>query len=323
MVIAESNNNIIDGLGYSKIIKQYITKLNNQLKEKYNICPQIAIILVGNNIASEIYVRNKIKLANEIGIIANVIRFNIDITEEEILKQIENINNNNDIDGVIVQLPLPMHINKDKVLLSISPRKDIDGLNPFNVGLLTNSGNVPYKIDEIFKYNNVNDDFINKFANLGKTVPFIPCTPLGCLYLIEETLKKMNNDIVGKNAVIIGNSNLVSKPMARVLLQSGATTTTLHSKSIDKEYFLSHADIIVSATGKKQELKNIKTNAILIDVGIRQKENEKDKITGDLDFYTIAKTNRITPVPRGVGPMTVISLMINAIFSSIKRLSNS
>ena len=128
MVIAESNNNIIDGLGYSKIIKQYITKLNNQLKEKYNICPQIAIILVGNNIASEIYVRNKIKLANEIGIIANVIRFNIDITEEEILKQIENINNNNDIDGVIVQLPLPMHINKDKVLLSISPRKDIDGL---------------------------------------------------------------------------------------------------------------------------------------------------------------------------------------------------
>ena len=323
MVIAESNNNIIDGLGYSKIIKKNITQLNNQLKEKYNICSQIAIILVGNNIASEIYVRNKIKLANEIGIIANVIRFNIDITEEEILKQIENINNNNDIDGVIVQLPLPTHINKDKLLLSISPRKDIDGLNPFNVGLLTNSSNVPYKIDEILKFNSVNDDFVNKFSKLGKTIPFIPCTPLGCLYLIEETLKKMNNDIVGKNAVIIGNSNLVSKPMARVLLQSGATTTTLHSKSIDKEYFLSHADIIVSATGKKQELKNIKPNAILIDIGIRQKENEKDKITGDLDFYTIVKTNMITPVPRGVGPMTVISLMINAILSSIKRLSNS
>ena len=323
MILNQTEYNKIDGFYYAQIIKKKIQFFTKQLREEYNINPCITIVLVGKNLASEIYVRNKIKIAIDLGILANVIRFDEDISETNLLAEIDKINNDKNIHGVIVQLPLPKHIDKNKILLSIFPQKDIDGLHPFNSGLLTSNSYVPYTISEIIAYNTINNEFIEKFKNIGKTLPFIPCTPLGCLYLIEETLKKTQDGLVGKNVVILGNSNLVSKPMARILLQSGATTTTLHSKSVDCDYFIKNADIIVSATGKQQDLTNIKKNAILIDVGIRQKENEPNKITGDLNFEKIIKTNKITPVPKGVGPMTVVSLMVNAVLASIKQLSNS
>lgn len=328
------NCNIIDGLSYARKIQEKIKSLTTILNNKFNVVPKISIILVGDNTASEIYVRNKMKLAEKVGINANLERYDKDIDEFTILKEIEKINQDNTIHGVIVQLPLPDHINKDKILSTISPEKDIDGLNFYNIGLLNYSKDVPYTIDEILCENNNDDndninnnviniknDFIEKIKNLGKTIPFIPCTPLGCLYLINQTLKNRNENIVSKNCVIFGNSNLVSKPMARLLLQSKATITTLNSNSKNIDYFTNNADIIVSATGKNIELKNIKKDAILIDVGIRKKEN-LNGITGDLNFNEIVKTNMITPVPKGVGPMTVSSLMINSFLSAIKSIKN-
>jgi methylenetetrahydrofolate dehydrogenase (NADP+)/methenyltetrahydrofolate cyclohydrolase len=176
---------------------------------------------------------------------------------------------------------------------------------------------VPYSIDEVLSLDFNSTEKRNKFHQLGKTLPFVPCTPLGCLHLIQKTESENGEDIIGKNAVIFGNSNLVSKPMARLLLQSGATTTTLHSRSKNFDNIVENADIVVSATGKKQELKNIKKSAILIDVGIH-KISGQDGIFGDLDFQEIVKTNRITPVPKGVGPMTVATLMVNGYLSALK-----
>ena len=321
-----SDLNIIDGLGFSKKICSQLKQIVEQLNQKYNFIPNIAIIIVGHNQASEIYVRNKIKMATSIGIIANIIRFEEDIKEFELLQKIEELNNDNSIHGIIIQLPLPTNLSKEHALFAISPRKDLDGLNPINAGLLHSAKDVPYKIDEVLdcvmndgKYEK--DSLLTeKVSLLGVTVPFIPCTPLGCIYLIEKTLEVSGEKLVGKNAVIFGNSNLVSKPMARLLLQCGSTVTTLHSRSRDFQYLIENADIIVSATGKKQELENIKNNAILIDVGIRQKQD--GGITGDLDFQKLSQTNKITPVPKGVGPMTVATLMLNSMLAGLNKFLN-
>ncbi len=317
MSVDDFEKNKIDGLGFAVEIRKKLAVELSEFNKKFGIKPKIAIVLVGNNTASEIYVRQKMKIASEVGIVAELKRFSDDIKEKALIEEVEKVNENDEICGMIVQMPLPQHIDASKVLLHILPQKDIDGLHPFNAGLLTCSKNVPYKINEVFE-DNV-DEKIDKFKELGKTIPFIPCTPLGCLHLIEETLLKNGEKIEGKNAVIFGNSNLVSKPMARLLLQAGATTTTLHSRSKNFDNIVENADIIVSATGKKQELKNIKKSAILIDVGIH-KISGQDGIFGDLDFQEIVKTNRITPVPKGVGPMTVASLMVNAFLSALKNI---
>jgi len=311
--------NKIDGAGYSKEINDRLYFLIKNLKDEKNIIPTISVIMVGDNTASEIYVRNKIKLSSKLGINANLIRYDNNISEASLIEEIVLLNNNNNIHGIMVQLPLPEHINKDAVLLAISPEKDIDGLHPFNAGLLHCSKKTPYSIEAVLD-NNLENSFCNKIKQMGKTIPFIPCTPLGCLYLIKKTLKKKNEEIIGKNAVIFGNSNLVSKPMARLLLQEGASITTLHSKSQNYQYIISNADIIVSATGCFQDLKNIKKTAILIDVGIRQ-DSSKNSITGDLNFDKLVKTNNITPVPKGVGPMTISSLMVNSYLSAIKNIN--
>ena len=315
---------IINGFEIATQVENSLVLCVSLLKQKFNISPNIAIIMIGHYQPSEIYVKKKIEMANKLGIETVLKRFEENITENELLKEIDLINNNNYIDGLIVQMPLPEHINISNVLLKISPTKDLDGLNPFNAGLLHSSKAVPYEIEDILSngMNNIEINF-DLAKTLGNKTPFIPCTPIGCLHLIKTIYKKINQEIVGKNAVIIGNSNLVSKPMARLLLQCGATTTTLHSKSKNVDYFLKNADIIVSATGKKQILKKIKKNAILIDVGIRKRdENEitklcKSKIIGDLDFERIVKCNYITPVPKGVGPMTVICLMLNSYLSAL------
>ena len=319
----ESNSNIVDGLSFSKEICNQLAKITKNFNQKYNFIPSIVVVIVGHNQASEIYVRNKIKMAMSLGIKADLVRFEDDIKECDLLTKIKELNNNDNVHGIIVQLPLPDHISKEHVLFTISPRKDLDGLNPLNAGLLHSAKDVPYTIDEVLTYMTNNEDyekhsfFTKKVSSLGLTIPFIPCTPLGCLHLIEKTLKINGEKLVGKNAVIFGNSNLVSKPMARLLLQSGSTVTTLHSRSQNYQYLIENADIIVSATGKKQELKNVKSGVILIDVGIRS--NQNGGITGDLDFQKLSKTNKITPVPKGVGPMTVATLMLNSVLAGLNK----
>ncbi len=306
--------NVVDCIKYSTEIREKIFFFIKMLK----IQPHIAILMVGNDPASEIYVRNKVKVAKTLNIVADVIRFDEKVSKDELHKKIRCLNEDKKIDGIIVQLPLPLHISKDNLLLEIDPTKDLDGLNPFNIGLLHSLKEVPYTIDKIFDV--LND--VNKkefFKNIGKTIPFIPCTPLGCLHIIDRVLQLKKESIVGKKVIIFGNSNLVSKPMARLLLQSGATVTTLHSRSKDYEYIMKKADIIISATGKEQKVindKNINTNTILIDIGIRPGENG---ITGDLDFKSLSKTNIITPVPKGIGPMTISSLMLNALIASLNK----
>lgn len=302
--------NTIDCIKYSNEIRERLRYLIN----KFNIQPNIAVVMVGNNPASEIYVRNKVKVANTLGIKVDVVRFSASISESILCEKIRELNKQNFIDGIIVQLPLPDKISKDNILREIDPKKDLDGLHPLNIGLLHSFKEVPYTIDEFLK---TYEDFIKKVSFLGNKIPYIPCTPLGCLHVISRTLR---NHIKGKNAVIFGNSNLVSKPMARLLLQSGATTTTLHSKSKDYLHVIKNADIIVSATGKEQKninLKNIKKDAILIDVGIRA--NKNNGIVGDLDFYKLSKTNKITPVPKGIGPMTITSLMLNSYIAFFRK----
>lgn len=394
--IKKYEKNKINGLEISKHINEKTRQLVSDLKEIYNITPTITIILVGHDPASELYVKKKNKLAYELGMIANIINHEDDISETDLLHEIEILNNDKNIHGILIQMPLPSHINTSNILLSISPKKDIDGLHPLNSGLLNTAKEVPYAIQEILAINlkknsgnlssnekngdnytiinsnysnnyhaingndndiNVNDsnntdinnkniknnngynysvntnnsndnDYYNynyessnikikKYGMLGKTVPYIPCTPLGCLYLIYLTLMKEKKNIASKNVAIFGNSNLVSKPMARLLLQSGATATTIHTRSKNFSPVIKNADIIITATGHELKLGNIKNSAILIDIGIHTVKGEK-KICGDLDFSKLVKKHKITPVPFGVGPMTTATLMINSYLAGLR-----
>lgn len=305
LMIDYENKNKIDGLKRALQIRRQL----KMLIEQHKIKPVIAIIQVGNNYSSNIYVKQKIKTANEIGIEAKHIHFEETIEEAKLIKEIEKINKDKNIDGMIVQLPLPAHIDTFNILFSISPSKDLDGLHPFNSGLLNYSKIVPYSVNDILKSNkNI------KLLQLGIKTPFIPCTPLGCLDLLQN--EKSLNILKSKNAVVIGNSNLVGKPMYRLLIQSGVTATTIHSKSKNINYIIENSDIIISATGVGQKLKKVKKNAIIIDVAIR---NVNGKLCGDLDYNKFIKTNRITPVPKGVGPMTVSCLMLNSYISCLNN----
>ena len=310
-----NEKNKIDGFNIALQIQTRLAEKILSLKKTYGITPSIIIVMVGDNPASKIYVQKKLELANKLGIKAELRHFPTSIKEVDLLDEIMKINNDNSIHGVIVQMPLPSHISQFNVLLAIEPTKDLDGLNQFNIGLLNFYKFLPYSIGEML----VDDDNLRKFKQLGKTLPFIPCTPLGCIHLLQIVFDNDLQNISGKNAVIIGNSNLVGKPMMRLLSQCGATTTTIHSRSQNFSSILQNADIIVSATGVGQTLKHLKPEAVLIDVGIHFIEGS-DKITGDLDYYDLSKTNKITPVPKGVGPMTVVSLMVNAYLSAIKTI---
>ena len=304
MELIEEKNKI-DGLGRANEIKQQLAFLISGLKIK----PNIAIIQVGNNPSSNIYIRQKIKIAQQIGITVKHIHLDEETTEEKLLKIIKETNDDKSIDGMIVQLPLPDHIDKFNVLSAIFPNKDLDGLHPFNAGLLHYSQIVPYCVNKVL----MNEFSKQELKNLGKTIGIIPCTPLGCLDLLQHECETL----IGKNAVVIGNSNLVGRPISRLLIQSGATTATIHSKSKNTDYLISNADIIVSATGVGQTIKKIKPNAIIIDVAIRY--NKEQKLCGDLDYNELIKTNRITPVPKGVGPMTVACLMVNSYLCCLRN----
>ena len=243
--------------------------------------PTLAVILVGENPASQIYVRNKKKTAEKLGINSLSIEYPADISEKELVAKIEELNNDKNVTAILVQLPLPKHINKNKVIDAILPQKDVDGLTPYNLGKLF-SGEKPY---------------------------VYPCTPKGILLLLDE----YNIELDGKNIVVIGRSNLVGKPVAQMLLNRNATVTMCHSHTKNLSEITKTADIVVSAVGKNViGEKMLKSNCVVIDVGIFRDEN--GKISGDVDFENVSKvTAYISPVPGGVGPMTIASLMLNTV----------
>ena len=271
---------IIDGKKEAALLREEIKKEILLLKEKTKKAPGLSVILIGDYAPSQIYVKNKEKNSKEVGINSEVIKYPKDITEQEVLNKIKELNNNPEVSGILVQLPLPKHINKEKIINAIHPKKDVDGFNPINVGNLASG------YDAI-----------------------IPCTPLGCLYLI----KKIEKNLTGKHAVIIGRSNLNGKPMAQLLLRENCTVTIVHSKTKDLKAECQKADILVAAVGKANLVKGdwVKKDSIIIDVGINKVE---EKIFGDVDFESVKeKVKAITPVPGGVGPMTIACLLKNTL----------
>ena len=271
---------IIDGKKEAENLRFEIKKEIKLLKEKTNRAPGLSVILIGNYTPSEIYVKNKVKKSEEVGIKSDIIRYPEDVSEKEILGKIKKLNEDNSVSGILVQLPLPKQISKEKIINLIDPTKDVDGFHPINVGKLA-SGN-----DSI-----------------------IPCTPLGCSLLI----KKIEKNLSGKHAVIIGRSNLNGKPMAQLLLKENCTVTVVHSKTKNIKNRCAEADILVSAVGIPQFVKKdwVKNDSIIIDVGISKLNNQ---IVGDVDFNDVKdKVKAITPVPGGVGPMTIACLLKNTL----------
>jgi len=271
---------LIDGKKIAAELREELRQEVVELKAKYNKVPGLTVILIGDMTPSQIYVRNKEKSANEVGLKSKVIRYPDAVEEKTVLDKIEELNKNESISGILVQLPLPKHIDKQKVIETILPGKDVDGFHPMNVGNLSSG-----------------------YESL------VPCTPLGCYLMI----KKIEPNLSGKKAVMIGRSNLNGKPMAQLLLKENCTVTITHSRTKDLKAECLEADIIVAAVGIPELVKAdwVKKNAIVIDVGI----NKTDKgIVGDVAFDEVSKVAKaLTPVPGGVGPMTIACLLKNTI----------
>ena len=271
---------IIDGKKEAQLLRDEIKKEIELLKSKNNKVPGLTVILIGDFVPSQIYVKNKERNAKEVGINSDIIRYAKDVSEQEVLKKIKELNNNEAVSGILVQLPLPPQINKEKIINAINPLKDVDGFHPINVGNLSSGYNAT-----------------------------VPCTPLGCLLLI----KKIEPNLSGKHAIIIGRSNLNGKPMAQLLLKENCTVTIVHSKTKDLKTECLKADILVAAVGVPNLVKSdwVKKDSIVIDVGINK---VGDKIIGDVEFETVKeKVKAITPVPGGVGPMTIACLLKNTL----------
>ena len=279
---------LIDGKKAAAELREELKREVVELKKKYKKVPGLTVILIGDMAPSQIYVRNKEKSANEVGLKSEVIRYPEVVEEKIILDKIEELNKDDAVSGILVQLPLPKHIDKQKVIETILPSKDVDGFHPMNVGNLSSG------------YDSS-----------------VPCTPLGCYLLI----KKIEPNLNGKKAVMVGRSNLNGKPMAQLLLKENCTVTITHSKTKDLKTECLGADIIVAAVGIPELVKAdwVKKDAIVIDVGI----NKTDKgIVGDVAFEEVSKVARaLTPVPGGVGPMTIACLLKNTI-ECFKRSQN-
>ena len=271
---------LIDGKKAAADLREELKQEVTELKKKHDKVPGLTVILIGDMAPSQIYVRNKEKSANEVGLKSEVIRYPDAVVEKEILDKIEELNKDETVSGILVQLPLPKHIDKQKVIETIIPSKDVDGFHPMNVGNLSSG----YESS-------------------------VPCTPLGCYLLI----KKIEPNLSGKKAVMVGRSNLNGKPMAQLLLKENCTVTITHSKTKDLKAECLEADIIVAAVGIPELVKAdwVKKDAIVIDVGI----NKTDKgIVGDVAFEEVSKVAKaLTPVPGGVGPMTIACLLKNTI----------
>ena len=263
----------------------------------YKTSPCLAVVLVGENPASQVYVRTKSKMAKEIGMEVEDHIKTEDISETELIEIINQLNNDKKVNGILVQLPLPPHIDSRVIIDAIDPMKDADGFHALNVGR-----------------NSIGGDLLKK--------SFVPCTPLGCFLMLKRTVP----NLVGMHAVIIGRSNIVGKPMAQLLLEESCTVTTVHSKTKDIEAITRQADILVAAVGRPLMVKSgwVKPGAIIIDVGINRVENpdeaSKTMLVGDVDFSEVINVaSAITPVPGGVGPMTIACLLKNTVEAAFRQ----
>lgn len=271
---------IIDGKAHAAAIKKEVTAEAAQFYMDNKVIPHLVVLIVGEDPASEVYVRNKHKACEDVGFKSTILRHPADETEENLLMAIEGLNNNPEVHGILVQLPLPKHLNEEKILLAIDPKKDVDSFHPYNVGKLM-----------IGNYD------------------FAPCTPAG----IMEMLKREKIEVEGKECVVIGRSNIVGKPIAQFLMQANGTVTMCHSKTRNLSEVCRRADILVCAIGKPKFVTGdyIKPGAVVIDVGINRLDG---KLCGDVD-YEVAKdiASYITPVPGGCGPMTIAMLLQNTL----------
>ncbi|UVJ26995.1 bifunctional methylenetetrahydrofolate dehydrogenase/methenyltetrahydrofolate cyclohydrolase FolD [Staphylococcus aureus] len=277
---------ILDGKQIAKDYRQGLQDQVEALKEK-GFTPKLSVILVGNDGASQSYVRSKKKAAEKIGMISEIVHLEETATEEEVLNELNRLNNDDSVSGILVQVPLPKQVSEQTILEAINPEKDVDGFHPINIGKLY--------IDE---------------------QTFVPCTPLG----IMEILKHADIDLEGKNAVVIGRSHIVGQPVSKLLLQKNASVTILHSRSKDMASYLKDADVIVSAVGKPGLVTKdvVKEGAVIIDVGNTPDEN--GKLKGDVDYDAVKEiAGAITPVPGGVGPLTITMVLNNTLLAEKMR----
>ncbi|HAU34691.1 MAG TPA: bifunctional methylenetetrahydrofolate dehydrogenase/methenyltetrahydrofolate cyclohydrolase FolD [Lysinibacillus sp.] len=280
---------IINGKEIGQEIRNAVAERVIRLKEQ-GLTPGLAVVLVGDNQASATYVRNKQKSCEAIGMYSELIKLPEETTQEELLTQIQLLNQREDIHGILVQLPLPKHIDEDKVIATIAVEKDVDGFSPVSVGKMM----------------------------LGQET-FLPCTPFGVMKLLEYS----GIEIAGKHSVIVGRSHIVGKPMGQLLLQKDATVTYTHSKTPDLPSFTKQADILIAAVGRANFItkEHVKEGAVVIDVGINRDDN--NKLCGDVNFAEVdCIASHITPVPGGVGPMTITMLLFNTVQAAENKLAN-
>ncbi|WP_332645225.1 bifunctional methylenetetrahydrofolate dehydrogenase/methenyltetrahydrofolate cyclohydrolase FolD [Lysinibacillus sp. 54212] len=280
---------IINGKEIGQEIRKSVAQRVKKLKEQ-GLTPGLAVILVGENPASKTYVANKQKSCEAIGMFSELIKLPEDISEQTLLDRIRELNTRKDIHGILVQLPLPKHIDEDEVIATISDEKDVDGFSPVSVGKMM----------------------------LGQET-YLPCTPFGVMKLLEHS----NIDVAGKHAVIVGRSHIVGKPMGQLLLQKDATVTYTHSKTPDLPSFTKQADILIVAVGRAKYItaEHVKPGAVVIDVGMNRDEN--NKLCGDVDFANVdGVASHITPVPGGVGPMTITMLLENTVQAAEKTIAH-
>ena len=285
-MISSKGMTIIDGKALSDKILKEIENEHSELQAKVGRKAGLAVIIVGENPASQIYVRNKIRACERVGFHSETIRLDENITEESLLLEIEKLNNDNNIDGILVQLPIPKHINELKVINAISAEKDVDGFHTTNIGKMM----------------------------IGDETGFLPCTPAGVIQMFEE----YNIDLEGKDVLVIGQSNIVGKPMTLLLINKRATVQVCNSKTKNLSEKLQKADVVVAAAGSPKLVKgsDVKEGVVVIDIGINRVDG---KICGDVDFEEVSqKASYITPVPGGVGPMTIAMLIKNT-FKSYKQ----
>lgn len=280
---------IIDGKQLSAQVLKQVAADVEALKAELGTTPGLAVVLVGEDPASHVYVRNKVRQAGEAGIRSIEHRLSADISQTTLNELVDSLNNDSDVHGILVQLPLPDHLDEAEIISAIDPAKDVDGFHPLNVGALA-------------------------AAQPG----LIPCTPLGCMIMLQQ----VHEDLSGKNAVVIGRSNIVGKPMAALLLQASCTVTIAHSRTRDIEALCREADILVAAVGRPEMVKAdwVKPGATVIDVGINAIERDgKRKLVGDVDFADVEPVaGAITPVPGGVGPMTINALISQTVEAAEK-----
>jgi methylenetetrahydrofolate dehydrogenase (NADP+)/methenyltetrahydrofolate cyclohydrolase len=283
--------NIINGKAFAENLRENIRQQVELVTAQHSLTPGLAVVLVGDDPASQVYVSNKGKQTKAAGMESFEYKLPADVTQDELLAKVEELNDNPNVHGILVQLPLPKHMDETAVINAITPEKDVDGFHIINVGKLSTGQD-----------------------------SMVPCTPQGCLMLLKDTL----GDLTGKHAIVIGRSNIVGKPMAQLLLQSNCTVTIAHSRTADLEAECRRADIVVSAVGVPKIVRGewIKPGATVIDVGINRVEGEdgKYKLVGDIDFAEVSqKAGAITPVPGGVGPMTIACLLKNTLEAACKQ----